>query len=94
MPFNYSERTVVLRPGPGGQPQAGAARVHPAIHTSVNTTVNSPSPGHVRWPASRWAAWALSGERIDASATEATLGYRLRQYHVGLVCWANDTAAA
>jgi DNA-binding PucR family transcriptional regulator len=36
----------------------------------------------------------LSGERISVSATEATLGYRLRQYHVGLVCWADDTAAA
>jgi DNA-binding PucR family transcriptional regulator len=35
----------------------------------------------------------LSGERIDVSATEATLGYRLRQYHVGLVCWAGDAAA-
>ena len=34
----------------------------------------------------------LSGERIDMSATEATLGYRLRQYHVGLVCWAGDAA--
>ncbi len=34
----------------------------------------------------------LSGERIDVSATEATLGYRLRQYHVGLVCWAGDAA--
>jgi DNA-binding PucR family transcriptional regulator len=32
----------------------------------------------------------LSGERINVSATEATLGYRLRQYHVGLVCWAGD----
>jgi PucR-like helix-turn-helix protein/diguanylate cyclase with GGDEF domain len=30
----------------------------------------------------------LSGERIDVGAAEATLGYRLRQYHVGLVCWA------
>ena len=28
------------------------------------------------------------------SATEATLGYRLRQYHVGLVCWTGDAAAA
>jgi DNA-binding PucR family transcriptional regulator len=36
----------------------------------------------------------LSGERIDVSATEATLGYRLRQYHVGLVCWAGDATAA
>ena len=36
----------------------------------------------------------LSGERINASVTEATLGYRLRQYHVGVVCWAGDTAAA
>jgi len=36
----------------------------------------------------------LSGERINVSVTEATLGYRLRQYHVGVVCWAGDTAAA
>jgi len=28
------------------------------------------------------------------SATEATLGYRLRQYHVGLVCWAGGALAA
>jgi DNA-binding PucR family transcriptional regulator len=36
----------------------------------------------------------LSGQRINVSATETTLGYRLRQYHVGLVCWADDAAAA
>src|SRR6266571_5482933 len=36
----------------------------------------------------------LSGRRINVSATEATLGYRLRQYHVGLVCWTGDTTAA
>lgn|GEM_PF-132154 len=36
----------------------------------------------------------LSGERVDVTATEATLGYRLRQYHVGLVCWAGDATAA
>ena len=36
----------------------------------------------------------LSGERINVSATEATLGYRLRQYHVGVVCWADDATAA
>jgi DNA-binding PucR family transcriptional regulator len=36
----------------------------------------------------------LSGQRINVSATEATLGYRLRQYHVGLVCWTGDAAAA
>jgi DNA-binding PucR family transcriptional regulator len=29
----------------------------------------------------------LSGKRISVSAAEAALGYRLRQYHVGLVCW-------
>jgi hypothetical protein len=34
----------------------------------------------------------LSGERIDVGAAEATLGYRLRQYHVGVVCWAGDAA--
>jgi PucR C-terminal helix-turn-helix domain/GGDEF-like domain len=36
----------------------------------------------------------LSGRRINMSATEATLGYRLRQYHVGLVCWAGEATAA
>ena len=36
----------------------------------------------------------LSGERINVSVTEATLGYRLRQYHVGVVCWAGDATAA
>jgi hypothetical protein len=34
----------------------------------------------------------LSGERIDMAAAEVTLGYRLRQYHVGVVCWAGDAA--
>jgi DNA-binding PucR family transcriptional regulator len=36
----------------------------------------------------------LAGGRIDVGATEATLGYRLRQYHVGLVCWVGDTVSA
>ncbi len=36
----------------------------------------------------------LSGEQVNVSTTEATLGYRLRQYHVGLVCWAGDATAA
>src|SRR6201995_1599432 len=36
----------------------------------------------------------LSGERVSVSATEATLGYRLRQYHVGLVCWAGEATTA
>ena len=36
----------------------------------------------------------LSGQRVNVSATEATLGYRLHQYHVGLVCWAGDATAA
>jgi hypothetical protein len=36
----------------------------------------------------------LSGQRINVTATEATLGYRLRQYHVGLVCWADEAPAA
>jgi DNA-binding PucR family transcriptional regulator len=35
----------------------------------------------------------LSGERVDVSATEAILGYRLRQHHVGLVCWVGDAAS-
>src|SRR5580692_1036094 len=35
----------------------------------------------------------LAGGRIDLAATEATLGYRLRQYHVGLVCWVDDAVS-
>jgi hypothetical protein len=44
------------------------------------------------WLRNRSAAQAarirdlLSGQRINVSATEAILGYRLRQYHVGVVC--------
>ncbi len=53
-----------------------------------------------RWLRNRSAARAarirdlLSGRRVNLSATEVTLGYRLRQYHVGLVCWVDDAAAA
>jgi DNA-binding PucR family transcriptional regulator len=35
----------------------------------------------------------LSAARVDVRAVEATLGYRLRQYHVGMVCWADDEVA-
>jgi DNA-binding PucR family transcriptional regulator len=35
----------------------------------------------------------LSGERVNVGVTEATLGYRLRQYHLGVVCWTGDAAA-
>jgi PucR C-terminal helix-turn-helix domain/GGDEF-like domain len=34
----------------------------------------------------------LSGARSDVRAAEVTLGYRLRQYHVGVVCWTGDAA--
>src|SRR5438552_3303190 len=49
------------------------------------------------WLRSRSAARAarirdlLSGARIDLRAAEATLGYRLRKYHVGVVCWTDET---
>ncbi|MGD0555487.1 MAG: helix-turn-helix domain-containing protein [Streptosporangiaceae bacterium] len=52
------------------------------------------------WLRNRSAAQAarirdlLSGQRINVSATEAILGYRLRQYHVGVVCWAADDEAS
>jgi len=51
-----------------------------------------------KWLRNRSAATAgriralLSGARIDAAVTEATLGYRLRQYHVGVVCWTAGAA--
>ena len=32
----------------------------------------------------------LAGERADVGASEAILGYRLRQHHVGVVCWADE----
>ena len=53
-----------------------------------------------RWLRNRSAARAarirdlLAGRRVNVSATEATLGYRLRQYHVGLVCWTDDATPA
>src|ERR1700735_2301107 len=34
----------------------------------------------------------LSGDRGDVRAAEAILGYRLRQYHVGVVCWVDDAS--
>jgi PucR C-terminal helix-turn-helix domain/GGDEF-like domain len=36
----------------------------------------------------------LSGQLINVSATEATLGYRLRQHHVGVVCWTGAEAVS
>ena len=36
----------------------------------------------------------LSGDRSDVRAAEAILGYRLRQYHVGVVCWVADASGA
>ena len=33
----------------------------------------------------------LRGERVDLDSSEAILGYRLRQHHVGVVCWVTDT---
>jgi DNA-binding PucR family transcriptional regulator len=36
----------------------------------------------------------LSGQRIEVSSTEATLGYRLRQHHLGVVCWTSNEAIA
>jgi len=35
----------------------------------------------------------LSGEQVDVDASEAILGYRLRQHHVGVVCWAGEAEA-
>jgi hypothetical protein len=34
----------------------------------------------------------LRGERVDVVSSEAILGYRLRQYHVGVVCWSDKAA--
>jgi hypothetical protein len=35
----------------------------------------------------------LSGEQVDVASSEAILGYRLRQHHVGVVCWAGGADA-
>jgi DNA-binding PucR family transcriptional regulator len=35
----------------------------------------------------------LRGERVDVVSSEAILGYRLRQYHVGMVCWSDKAAS-
>jgi PucR C-terminal helix-turn-helix domain len=36
----------------------------------------------------------LRGERADVDSSEAILGYRLRQHHLGVVCWVADAARA
>ncbi len=35
----------------------------------------------------------LRGERVDLVSSEAILGYRLRQYHVGVVCWSHEATS-
>ena len=35
----------------------------------------------------------LRGERVDMASSEAILGYRLRQYHVGVVCWSDNATS-
>ena len=35
----------------------------------------------------------LRGERVDIDSSEAILGYRLRQHHVGVVCWMHEADA-
>ena len=35
----------------------------------------------------------LGSERVDLDSSEAILGYRLRQHHVGVVCWTGEAAA-
>ena len=35
----------------------------------------------------------LADERVDVDSSETVLGYRLRQYHVGVVCWADEPVA-
>ncbi len=35
----------------------------------------------------------LRGERVDLDSSETILGYRLRQRHVGVVCWAGEAEA-
>jgi DNA-binding PucR family transcriptional regulator len=35
----------------------------------------------------------LRGERVDVASSEAILGYRLRQYHVGAVCWTDNATS-
>jgi len=35
----------------------------------------------------------LRGERVDVGSSEAILGYRLRQHHIGVVCWVGEAEA-
>jgi hypothetical protein len=35
----------------------------------------------------------LGSGRVDLDSSEAILGYRLRQHHVGVVCWTGETGA-
>ncbi len=35
----------------------------------------------------------LRGDRVDVDSSETILGYRLRQHHVGVVCWVGEAEA-
>jgi DNA-binding PucR family transcriptional regulator len=70
------------------------------IDQTSEEMVSAYAQARENWLRNRSAARAarirdlLAGGRIDVSAAEATLGYRLRQYHVGLVCWVGNAASA
>jgi hypothetical protein len=98
--FEAGERTANIRWPTGGQPvmpSSGSAR-QPTSPRLSSSWPARPAAGSTARPSENWlrnlgAARAarvralLQGERVDVDATEAVLGYRLRQHHVGLVCW-------
>jgi hypothetical protein len=76
----------------------GCLRSWPGTSIRPLRRSSRPTRERERWLRNRSAARAgrirnlLSGQRMNVSATEATLG-QLRQYHVGLVCWAGDATS-
>ncbi len=73
-------------PGTSTRPPRRSSRPMPGSgRTGCGTAAPPGPPGSV-------SCCRASGS--TSSATEATLGYRLRQYHVGVVCWTGDEASS
>src|SRR6266700_1234315 len=73
--------------------------LHVLQHGIDLENVRAPAAAQENWLRNLSAARAarvrvlLSGERVDVASSEAILGYRLRQHHVGAVCWAGEAEA-
>jgi PucR C-terminal helix-turn-helix domain/GGDEF-like domain len=93
-------RELGRRPGDAAAASAAALRISQITARYVDRICEEIASCHGRerenWLPNRGAALAaqvralLGSKHVDIDAAEAILGYRLRQHHVGVVCWADS----